>query len=109
MKVKKWLWIMAMVIMVTPLAFASSITVDILESQDEVEAGSTAEFTLKITNDGIERDVFSIEPDEFNVYPFSEFAKKIEAIPYQVKLDAEESALVKVRIKTIATVTPNKN
>jgi len=99
---------MYMVIMTAPLAFASSITVDILESQDEVEAGSTAEFTVKITNDGAERDVFSIESDEFSVYPFSEFARKIEASPYQVKLDPEESALVKVKIKTIETVTPNK-
>ncbi len=90
------------------LVFAEQIEVEIIEAQDEIEAGTTAEFTLKITNNGLERDVFSIGSDEFNVYPFSEFAQKIEARPFQAKLDSGESAIVKILIKTLDIAPPNK-
>ena len=105
---KRWLWMIVAVLLLAPLTLAGTITLEVEEAQDEIEAGSTAEFTLKITNNGLERDVFSIEADEFSIYPFSEFAQKIEAKPYQVKLDASESALVKVLIKTIDVTPPNK-
>lgn len=90
------------------IGLASALSVSVLESQSEVEAGSTAQFTLEITNDGADRDVFSIESNELGVYPFSEFARKIEAKPYQVKLDSTESAIVKVYIQTIDVALPNK-
>ncbi len=101
-------FIVLIALLVIPLVFANPITIVVMESQDEVEAGSVAEFTVKITNDGLDRDVFSIEPDEFNVYPFSDFAQRIEAKPSQVKLDAGESAIVKILIKTIDVTLPNK-
>ncbi|MBI1972775.1 hypothetical protein HYS50_02100 [Candidatus Woesearchaeota archaeon] len=105
---KKALLLVIVLVCTTVNVFADLLDVALLESQDEVEAGTTAEFTLKITNNGLERDVFSIEADELNVYPFSEFAAKIEAKPFQVKLNAEESAISKVLIKTRDIAPPNR-
>ncbi len=100
--------VVMMVVFAAIVVSADQIDIELIDSQDEVEAGTTAEFTLKVTNNGLERDVFSIESDEFNIYPFSEFAAKIEAKPYQIKLDSEESALIKVHIKTLDIAPPNK-
>lgn len=105
---KKWLLILAVFLVSFLNAAAEPITIEMMEAHDEVEAGSNAQFQLKVTNNQLDRDVFNIESDEFNVYPFSEFAARITAKPSQVKLDAEESALVDIIIKTLDTTPPNR-
>tara|TARA_Y100000310_G_scaffold339954_1_gene434255 strand:+ start:15892 stop:17310 length:1419 start_codon:yes stop_codon:yes gene_type:complete len=88
--------------------FANPVSVEIIESTEDVEAGSDAKFKVLITNNRDERDVFRIFGDDFAIYPFSDFAALIKAEPSQVKLSPEESAEVLISIQTLDTARVNQ-
>jgi len=81
----------------------NEVDIKVIPISSEIEAGSTAEYYLNITNLKLEKDIYRLSYDSLSIYPFSEYIRSIVTDPAQLKLDTGETGLLKVSIKTLDT------
>ncbi len=107
---KKILIIPLIFLIFSSIAFAENELInEITEISKEIEAGSSAEYLVNITNHRDTRDVFRITYNELDFYPFSDFARNVVFEPSQLKLGIEESGVIKIILKTVDTAPQDKS
>lgn len=76
---------------------------------NKIQPGETAIFILTITNNVNRDNVFVIEKDQLQEYPFSDAIKEIRIIPAQVDVPALSEATARIEVKVLKDAIPNKN
>ena len=96
---KKYKLSLLMLFLISILATTGSaeneLIINFEEITTEVEAGTTAEYSIEIMNYQGERDIYRISYNDFLIAPFSDFAESIVSNPSQVKLNPLEKGKVK--------------
>lgn len=91
------------------IVLAGEIDVSVIELEKNAEPGGLAKFSLTITNNKDQNEVFSITPDPFGVSPFSDIFESIISTPNMVSIPAHDSRTVEVSVRIQEQVKPNKN
>lgn len=109
---KKFTFILFAVILCILLlgtVIADDIDVAVTDVEKNAETGGLAKFSLDITNNKDQNEVFAITPDPFGASPFSDIFESIIAVPSTVSIPSHDSRTVEVSIRVLEQVKPGRN
>jgi hypothetical protein len=78
-----------------------TLSIDVIPIAPEVEVGGQAQFLVRITHLGEDRDAFKLSGDPADMSPFSDYVQYVTVEPNQIKLDPYQTEEVIVSLKIL--------
>lgn len=105
---KVWVYFL-LVVLLGSFACAGAIEITSDRLTDRTPAGGECKFNIAVKNNQLRYDVIRLSADDLSIYPFSDVAEYIRAVPASVELNGHGSTEVEVSVKTMDGLRPNKN